>query len=209
MKKLLTSILFLALIACKKEPTPIVCPGGCDAEYYITSPNAQLDPNNHWHIPFVGLNYFTIRGILTPLDSEYVINGEPLVEAKFDSDYWIILDTVHFTTPMYSYLGWWSDNNYMNPIAVGNHEYNMVFLANNYMPINMAGYQLHKYMCWDCPYTPTLLGTYSKYTYEPGQNFIYDNEMIGDTAHIFIKTTFNTDLGARKIVETKLNVIFE
>lgn len=208
MKKLLILIL-LILASCKKESEPVICPGGCNAEYSITSPNAELENDGYWHVPHNGPNYFTIRGNLTPVNDEYVINGTPLVEAEFDSDYWIILDTVNFTTPMYSYLGWWSDNNFMNPIAIGNHNYNMVFLANNYMPFNIVGYQLQKYMCWDCPYTPTLLGTYSKYTYTPAQNVFFDNEMIGDTAHVFIKTTFNTDLGTRKIVETKLNIIFE
>jgi hypothetical protein len=55
----------------------------------------------------------TIKGNLTPLNSEYVIKKVPLVEAAFDSDYWIIMDTVHFVTPMYSYLGWFSDNNFI------------------------------------------------------------------------------------------------
>jgi hypothetical protein len=110
---------------------------------------------------------------------------------------------------MYSYLGWWSDNNFQNPVAVGNHSYNMIFLANNYTPFNIVGYQLTKYMCFDCPYTPTLLGTYSKYNYTPTQNIFFDDEMIGDTAHIFIRTTFNTDLGPQRIIESKLNIIFE
>jgi len=64
-------------------------------------------------------------------------------------------------------------------------------------------------MCWDCPYIETLLGSYSKYTYTPSQNIFFDNEMIGDTAHIFIRVTFNTDLGPREIRNETLNIIFE
>ena len=64
-------------------------------------------------------------------------------------------------------------------------------------------------MCWDCPYTETLLGTYSKYNYTPTQNIVFDNEMIGDTAHIYIRTTFNTDLGPREVRDEVLNIIFE
>ncbi len=33
--------------------------------------------------------------------------------------------------------------------------------------------------------------------------------MIGDTAHIFIRVTFNTDLGPREIRNETLNIIFE
>ena len=37
---------------------------------------------------------------------------------------------------------------------------------------------IQKNMCMDCPYTPTLLGTYSKYNYTPRQQIFFDNEMI-------------------------------
>ena len=36
---------------------------------------------------------------------------------------------------------------------------------------------------------------YSKYNYEPTQNFLLDNEMIGDTINLFIETVFNTEQG--------------
>jgi hypothetical protein len=209
MKSIILFLFLIILGSCKKDNYPELCPGGCNAEYYVSSPYAELESDGYWHIEHIGVNYFTVKGNLTPLDSHYVINKTPLVEAAFDSDYWIILDTVNFTTPMYSYLGWWSDNNFQNPVAVGNHSYNMIFLANNYTPFNIVGYQLTKYMCFDCPYTPTLLGTYSKYNYTPTQNIFFDDEMIGDTAHIFIRTTFNTDLGPQRIIESKLNIIFE
>ena len=62
-------------------------------------------------------------------------------------------------------------------------------------------------MCTDCPYSETLVGSYSKYTYTPTQNIFLDNEMIGDTINIFIETTFNTDVGEREIVENNIKVI--
>ena len=61
----------------------------------------------------------------------------------------------------------------------------------------------------DCPYTPTLLGTYSKYNYTPRQQIFFDNEMIGDTAQIFIRVLFNNDSGPRVTKDTVFNVIFE
>jgi hypothetical protein len=64
-------------------------------------------------------------------------------------------------------------------------------------------------MCLDCPYTETLLGTYSKYNYTPTQNIFYDNEMIGDTATIFIQMTFNTDSGPRVVKNHEMKFIFQ
>jgi hypothetical protein len=209
MKKLTMLFLAITFISCQKEIEPKTCPNGCEAQYYVSSSNAELRDDGYWYVRHIGLNYFTIKGNLTQLDPEYVINGVPLIEAAFDSDYWIIADTVHFVTPMYSYLGWFSDNNFQNPIPIGNHVYDMTILANKYSPLNIVGYQLSPYMCWTCPYTETLLGTYSKYNYNPTQNIIFDNEMIGDTAHIHIRTTFNTDLGPREVRNETLNIIFE
>ena len=45
------------------------------------------------------------------------------------------------------------------------------------------------------------LGTYSRYTYEPRQQIFFDKAMVGDTAKVFIKTTFNTDLGPTQEIE--------
>ena len=46
-------------------------------------------------------------------------------------------------------------------------------------PLNIAGYQIQKNFCWECPYAETLLGTYSKYNYNPRQQIFIDNEMVG------------------------------
>lgn len=211
MKKIIWLLITVVFISCtKQDNTPVeVCPGGCDSQFSIPASNAELREDGYWHVQHIGLNYFTIRGELTKLSPEYEINSVPLVETAFDSDYWIIIDTIQFTTPMYSYLGWFSDNNFQNPIPIGNNEYDITYLANEYAPYNIAGYQLNPHTCWDCPYVETLFGSYSKYTYTPAQNIIFDDEMIGDTAHIFIRVTFNTDLGPREIRNETLNIIFE
>jgi hypothetical protein len=196
-------------ISCSKEQeTPTeVCTGGCEVLFAIST--GELQSDGYWHVPFLGYNYFTIRGNLTPMNPQYEVNDVPLVETAFDSDYWILIDTIHFITPMYSYLGWFSDNNFQNPIPIGNHEYDITYLADTYAPYNIAGYQLSPNICWDCPYTETLFGSYSKYTYIPSQNIFFDNEMVGDTANIFIRVTFNTDLGPREVKNETLKIIFE
>lgn len=117
-----------------------------------------------------------------------------MIETRYDTDYWILIDTIRFTIPQYSYLGWFNDDNFNNPIPVGNYSYSMVYLVENNEPLNTAGYQSTKNFCFNCPYAPTLIGSYSKYTYEPSQNIFLDNDMIGDTVNLFVETVFNTEL---------------
>lgn len=176
MKKILivltTATLFLN--SCKKEEiNPEICPGGCTSTFTITSPNATLQPDGYWHVQYNGANYFTIEGQLSELNSAYVVNGVPLVETDFDSDYWVIFDTIQYVTPMYSYLGWYTNNQFTTPINIGSHTYTLQGLADLQPPLNIAGYQLSPHMCWDCPYTPTLLGTHSKYTYTPTSKHVF------------------------------------
>ena len=61
----------------------------------------------------------------------------------------------------------------------------------------------------DCPYSESLLGTYSKYNYNPRQQIFFDNQMVGDTAKIFIKTKFNSDWGRTVEIDKVIKVIFE
>jgi hypothetical protein len=212
MKKILIILAtVVTLISCKKESLEPkeTCPGGCYSDYIITSPSSTLQSDGYWHVSYLGANYFTIKGNLSQLDVKYVVNGVPLIEVNFDSDYWVIFDTIQYTTPMYSYLGWFTNNQFNTPISIGGYTYTLKTLAEIQPPLNIAGYQLSPYMCWDCPYTSTLLGTHSKYTYTPQQNFFFDNEMIGDTARIYIQTIFNSDIGLREEKNTILKVIFE
>lgn len=208
---LYTLFILIIFYGCKKKEETIteVCPGGCNSEYKITTLNATLDSNGYWHVSHGGINYFSVAGNLSQLNSKYVINGVPLIEANFDSDYWVIFDTIQYTTPMYSYLGWFTNNQFNNPISIGSYTYTLKGLAEIHPPLNIAGYQLNKHMCWNCPYTTTLFGTHSKYTYTPHQNFFFDNEMIGDTARIYIQTIFNSDTGPSEEKTSVISVIFE
>jgi hypothetical protein len=156
-----------------------------------------------------GLNYFQVKGELSTLNEQYVINKVPLIETRYDSDYWILIDTLRFTTPMYSYLGWFNDRGYNNPISIGNFTGTMVDISKSHSPLNIAGYSIPKYFCFDCAYAPTLIGTHSKYTYNPNQNITLDNEMVGDTLTIFTQTLFNSDVGEREIIEQNFKIIVE
>ena len=191
-------LLVLLVTSCTKQSIhQSPCDGNCDTYYDVVYENQIISPNSngYYEIDWNGLNYFQIKGRLTPLNNQYVINDVPLVEAKFDSDYWVVFDSILFQVPMYSYLGWFNSSSLNTPIPFGNYTYTLNDLIDLHPPTNIVGYQIPKHFCTDCPYTPTLVGTYSKYTYNPTQNILLDNEMIGDTINIFVETVFNTEGG--------------
>lgn len=210
MKNIIVLGIALTLLSCKKQPIEPkeLCPGGCNSEFVITS-NASLQSDGYWHVVYNSSNYFTVEGNLTKLNSQYEVNKVPLVETNFDSDYWVLFDTIQYTIPIYSYLGWFSNNQFTTPLPVGNYIYTLKDIADIHPPLNIVGYQINPHTCWDCPYTETLFGTHSKYTYEPKQNIFFDKKMVGDTASIYIQVVFNSDLGKREIQNKILKVIFE
>jgi len=215
MRKLIYIILIGIFWACSPEELikPYPClDGDCNSFFEIdplVSPGVYQDGNGYWHIEHQGYNYFTIKGELDKLHPDYVINGVPLVETVFDSDYWIWVNGITFTVPLYSVLGYFTGGGFNNPIPIGNLTYTIEDMAQNHPPINIVGYQISKHQCLDCPYSETLIGTYSKYNYNPKQQIFFDTQMVGDTAKVFVKTLFNSDVGKRVEVEKEFKIIFE
>lgn len=215
MRKLIYIIVVGIFWACSPEeisdPYPCI-DGDCNSFFEIdtnVNPGSYLDNNGYWHVPFAGPKYFTVKGEISQLNDEYIVNGVPLIETIFDSDYWVWIDGLTFTVPLYSVIGFFTGGGYVNPINVGNLTYTIEDMADIHPPLNIAGYQINKHQCLDCPYSPTLFGTYSKYTYEPKQQMFFDREMVGDTAKVMIRTTFNSDTGIRVEMEKELKIIFE
>ncbi len=205
-------LLILTLSSCVKEDIhlyPPPCSGDCETVYEVIYKNQLMYTNTegYYEVEWDNLNYFQISGYTTPLNDEYILNGIPLIEARFDSDYWVVLDTLTFQTPMYSYLGWFNSNTLDDPIYIGDLEITLTDMVQLYPPLNVVGYQLPRYFDFDHPAAYTLLGTYSKYNYQPTQNIFLDNEMVGDTINIFIETQFNTDLGQTEVIENQISVI--
>jgi len=205
-------IIFLGVIlltSCSKEElnqTP--CMGNCETSYEVIYKNQLMYSNNgYFEIEWDDLNYFQISGYLSPLNDQYVVNGVPLIEARFDSDYWVVMDSLTFQTPMYSYLGWFNDHGLNTPISVGNLDVTLTDLMALYPPLNVVGYQIPKYFDVDHPAAESFLGTYSKYNYQPTQNIFVDDEMVGDTINIFIETVFNNDVGESEIIKDQLKII--
>ena len=211
MKKLIIILTVSFFWACSPEEIirDVCIDGDCNAQFYIdelVQPNAYQDENGYWHIEFYGPKYFTIRGELDEL-STAIVNGVPLVETMYDSDYWVAFDSINFTVPTWSVLSWFTGGGYNNPVPVGNLQYTLTDIARIQPPLNIAGYQIQKNFCFECPYAETLLGSKSKYTYNPRQQFYLNNEMVGDTLQVFMKSTFNADVGNREIIEDSFKII--
>ncbi len=205
MKKLIYITLISFFWACSPEEliNNYPCIGGdCNVEFTIdplVSPGVYQDINNYWHISHQGIQYFTIKGNTSELHPDYVVNGVPLIETIFDSNYWVWINGITFTVPLYSVLGYFTDSNFNNPIPIGNLTYTIEDMANNHPPLNIAGYSYN-------PNSDTnSLGTYSKYNYTPQQQIFFDNQMVGDTAKVFIKTIFPNNIE----VEKEFKIIFE
>ena len=118
-----TLSILLAFSSCTKEEiVQSPCNGDCETSYEVIYKNQLITPNldGYYEVEWDKLDYFQISGNLSPLNDDYVINKIPLIEARFDSDYWVVLDSLTFQTPMYSYLGWFNSNSLDDPIAVGN-----------------------------------------------------------------------------------------
>ena len=221
MKKLLLGLGIISLFSCTKETIhqSVCINGNCDVTHIVVYKNQEILPNGngYYEIDWDGLNYFQIKGALTPMNDQYVINGIPLVETKYDSDYWVVFDSLQFQTPMFSYLGWFTDQGLNTPITIGPYVYTMSDLINLHPPYNIAGYQLPKHWNTESPVASSYVGSYSKYNYNPTQNFLLDDEMAGDTINIFIETIFNTEQGIQyhghhnpvpgEIIETQIKVI--
>jgi hypothetical protein len=184
----------------------------CSSTFEISkevTPDLYIDENGYNHIQFWGPKYFTVKGELSELKEKYVINGVPLTETVFDSDYWIWLDNLTFVLPVYSIFSWYTDNEFQNPIPVGTITITLDEMVNRLPPMNISGYSINPNTCMDCPYKSNLFGTYSKYNYKPQHSFYLGPEMRGDTLQIFIKTTFNSDLGVSEENEHRLKVVVD
>ena len=210
MKKAIYVFLLFIFFSCSTEEETSICypQEQCSAQFWIdplVSPGVYEDENGYWHIEHQGYNYFTIKGQLSEAELAEV-NGVPLVETIFDSNYWVWINGITFTVPLYSVLGYFTGGGYNNPIPVGNLTYTIEEMAQTHPPLNIVGYQINPNQCLDCPYSPTLIGTRSKYNYTPQQQIFFDNQMKGDTAKIMIEARFGEM--SDEIIETEFNIIF-
>ena len=184
----------------------------CNSIFEISkevTPELYIDDNGFNHIQFWGPKYFTVKGILGKLKEKYEVNGIPLIETTFDSDYWIWLNNLTFTLPVYSPFSWFIDNEFQNPIPIGTITITLDEMIGKLPPMNISGYSINENTCMDCPYSSSIFGTYSKYNYKPQHSFYLGPEMRGDTLNIFIQVLFNSDLGPQEKKDHILRVIVD
>jgi hypothetical protein len=212
----LVFLLGISFISCTPEDIRDSSPcvdGNCDASFYIDAvqnPGSYQDAQGVWHVKWSGLNYFRIKGQTDQLNSEYIVNGVPLIETGYDSNFFYTPTGITWTFPLYSYLGVFSNNNLTNPIPIGSATYTLPQIVDDTSVSNLAGYQINRYFNFNHPAAKTMLQTYSKYTYTPVQQMPFHQGMIGKTADIYIRVLFNSDFsGATQERVYKLTVKFE
>lgn len=213
MKKLTALLIILSLYGCEKDsPIQNTCLNGdCYANFYIDTyghPGTYQDAQGVWHIKHAGLNYFKVKGTISPLDPHYVINGLPLVSTGFDSNMFYTLGNVIWTYPVYSFLGLWSSNQMNTPIPVGTQTYTFPELVQQTTIENLAGYEIqhNPNVNVNHPAYSSYFATYSKYTYTPQQNMVFFDDFVGRTASIYISVTFGED---KVTIEKELKIVFE
>lgn len=200
-------LLFFLSCATEESRETVICKDySCEATFVIDvvqNPGSYQDESGVWHVKYSGLNYFRIKGSTDELNPDYVINGVPLMETAYDSNYFFIPGVVTWTYPVYSFLGLFTNSNLTKPIPVGYQSYSFAQLVNDYSITNIVGYEITKHTAFDKPYSPTLFATYSKYNSHPTQQIIFFREMIGDTAEIYIKVTWGEVLKKQYTLKIK------
>ena len=213
MKNILKVFILFLLYSCSTNilKQDVCLNGNCYGDFYVDTighPGTYQDSQGVWHIKHAGLNYFTIKGNLSHLDPYYIINGVPLVETAYDSNFFYVIGNVIWTYPIYSYLGLWSSNQMNTPIPYGTGTYTFPQLIQQTSIENLAGYEIqhNPNVNINHPAYPTYFSTYSRYTYKPQQNMVFFPDFIGKTASIYIEITFGED---KVKIDKEIKVIFE
>ena len=195
---------------------PEACPGGCETELWIdnlTQPNAYTDDNGFTHIEYNGGSYFTVKMQVSEVDDEYSINGIPLIQTRWDSDYFVILENLQLAVSYYRPFGLWTQG-FAQPIANMHTTINLNDALGMYGMTNIVGYTLDDNTCLECPYSDELFGVTTQVNSRDNttQNSIYLNEgMVGDTLTIYTEAKFAYDnlYGREEIVKDSLRIIVQ
>ena len=80
-------------------------------------------------------------------------------------------------------MSWFDQWN--NPILLDNITYTLTDIAQIQPPLNISGYQINRYFDFTDPAARSMLGTRSKYNYNPRQQFFLDNEIKSNGNFLF------------------------
>lgn len=199
-KNIFLVLALLSLFGCKKDEItePASCTE-CTMQVQVdtmVSPGSWKDANDYWHVPYNGYNYFTMEARMDDINEKYKVNDVPLVAVDWDSDYWVIFDSIGFKFKLFSPFGYVTGDG--TRIPVGD---TVITLRVNSQPTNIVGYV----------HSPNRSGgietRYSTYT---RKMILFTKDLIGDTATIYTKGIWNTDIvGPKKEQFTYHCIIFE
>ena len=185
--------------------------GNCDATFWVDTqinPGSYLDSKGVWHVKYSGRNYFTLKGTTDDLKSEYIINGVPLMETSYDSNFFFTPTNVQWTYPVYSFLGLFSNNTLRTAIPSRYITKTIPqYLSSQGDITNMVGYEMTARTTFDRPYSSTLLLVYSKYNSTPQRSMIFLKSFVGQTADLYVRVMFGERLD--QIQDYKIQVMFE
>ena len=210
--RLLVLVLAIFTSCAKEEILEDVCiTGGCEASWVVDSmnqPDVYKDELNYWHVN-PERKYFTVKGELSEIYDDYIVNDIPLVETKFDTNKWFWINAIQFTIPLYNPFGQFGDPQFNRPLPIGNQILKICNMVSHGIVSNLAGYAYHEKGCNSCPYSERTMGSYSSNTLTPKQSFHVDRSMRGDTIEVYMKTKFNYDLGESEEVYRSLRIIVD
>lgn len=190
----------LALLGCSKANDPVPAP--CtDCTLTVTvdtivSPGSWKDANDYWHVKLNGIKYFTMESRMSEVHERYTVNNVPLVAIDWDSDYWVMFDSLGFKFQLFSPFGYVTGAG--TRIPVGD---TVITLKVNSQPTNIIGYV----------HSPNRTGgVETRYSSYARKQIIFTKEMVGDTAIVFTRGIWNTDYIGPKVERVSQHcIIFE
>jgi len=200
---LLLSILIFA--SCAKEEitdTSLCVFGDCGVTLSIdqvSSPDAYVDANGYWNVPYTGSNYFTIVAQYDAISGSYINGAGPDITTEWDSNYWFTaIDGITMWSSLYNPLGSNYSANFTFAYASETVS-RTVDLGEIEEMFNLSGRYLRDNSLGPIPTTK------SNAQYKSKKPYIFIEGMRGDTLTVYTNTSYAGELE----IEKSMNVILK
>jgi len=205
---ILLSILIFA--SCAKEDITesygLCLFGECSVELSIdpvSSPDAYIDANGYWNVPFTGSKYFTVVANYDNISGEYVTGAGPMIKTEWDSNYWFTaVNGITMWSSLYNPLGSNYSANFTFAYASETREIT-VDLGEVEEIFNLSGRYMRDESIGSMP------ETMSTRTYKSKKPFIFLEGMKGDTLDVYAYTTYAWDSPKAEQIESVIKVILQ
>ena len=207
--KYIISITVLLLASCTKDVVVDSSPcitGDCTVSLSINSiasPDAYIDANGYWNVPYTGSKYFTVDASYSRLKGAYVRGTLPFITTQWDSNYWFrIVGEVVMLSNLYNPLG--SDYTYGFSVRYPSETREVTIDVSTIDELlNLSGRVMRDNTKGPMPSTKST----TKYT--TSKPFVFLPQMVGDTIQITAYTDFAWDSDMPVEVENTINVILK